>query len=46
MSHVLRATCYKVGFAREIEDLGAEGRMSHVLHATKWEKAEILKAES
>jgi hypothetical protein len=34
MSHVLRATCYKVGFPGEVEDFGDEGRMSHVLHAT------------
>jgi hypothetical protein len=35
MFHVLRATCYKVVFPREFEDLGGEGRLFHVLHATK-----------
>jgi hypothetical protein len=39
MFHVLRATCYKVGFPGEFDDFGGEGRMFHVLHATKWGKS-------
>jgi hypothetical protein len=39
MSHVLRATCYKVDFTREFDDFGGGERMFHVLHATKWGKS-------
>jgi hypothetical protein len=34
MSHVLRATCYKVGFPRKLNDFSGGGRLFHVLHAT------------
>jgi hypothetical protein len=45
MSHVLRATCYKVDFPREFEDLSGEGRLFHVLHATKMGFTGAVRAE-